>query len=289
DEAAELRDLREKEQAPRYLHRGVRAEEEAFQRAVAAYRKGGRVLWVVNVVARAQALADRLEKELETRVLCYHSRYRLMDRQSAHTATVAAFQQRGAPAIAVTTQVCEMSLDLDAEVLITEHAPVTSLVQRFGRANRHLAVEGRLGELLTYLAERLAPYSKEELAGAAELLAALGDEPVSQHQLAELLQEHAPARRLSTGDSSFLDGGYYAVPGDFREPGDYAQQSVLDADLAEVLAALKVHRPIDGWIVPVPRKHAEMAAAEASALPAHLGVAPASCYRSDRGFVVPEG
>ena len=40
------------------------------------------------------------------------------------------------PAIAVTTQVCEMSLDLDADMLVTEVAPVTAMVQRFGRSNR---------------------------------------------------------------------------------------------------------------------------------------------------------
>jgi CRISPR-associated endonuclease/helicase Cas3 len=287
-EASELRDLQAKERAPRYLHRPVSSKREAFEVATKAWRdEKRRVLWVVNVVARAQALAGQLERELGSPVLCYHSRYRLKDRQPIHDATVVAFKQSGAPAIAVTTQVCEMSLDLDAEVLITEHAPVTSLVQRFGRANRHLADPQRLGELVTYPPEDGRPYGKEELAGAEGFLAALGSKPVSQADLAELLRAHAPSRRLSTGDTSFLESGYYAVPGDFRETDDYAQQAVLDADLADVLAALKERRPIDGWLVPVPRRQLMERPPRASELAQFLGVAPAGCYSPNRGFVAP--
>lgn len=287
-EAAELQDLRQKEEAPRYLHRAVLSDDEAFAEAIAAWDQGRRVLWVVNVVARAQALADRLEQALGAPVLCYHSRYRLGDRQKAHEETVKAFQQRGSRAIAVTTQVCEMSLDLDAEVLITEQAPVTSLVQRFGRANRHLANGGRLGELLTYPPKSILPYSKEELGGAAELLAALDSGPVSQARLAQLLQLHAPARPLSRDESSFLESGYYAVPGNFREADDYARRAVLDVDLPAVLAAAKARRPIDGWMLSVPRRHLMEKGEDAAELPDYIGIAPGRCYRPDRGFVVPE-
>jgi CRISPR-associated endonuclease/helicase Cas3 len=288
-QSGELEDLWEKERAPRYLHSGVASLDEAFGKAITAFRDGRRVLWVVNVVARAQKLADQLEQALGLRVLCYHSRYRLQDRRSAHEATVAAFQQRTAPAIAITTQVCEMGLDLDAEVLVTEHAPVTSLVQRFGRANRHLAVPGRLGELVTYPPESSSPYAKDDLAGAVDLLAALGNEPVSQARLAELLQVWAPARRRSTGETSFLESGYYAIPGDFREPDDYSHQAVLDADLPDVLAAVKARRPIDRWLVSVPRRQLMDRPKNADDLPSYLGVASARCYRSNRGFIVPEG
>ncbi|HAJ61331.1 MAG TPA: hypothetical protein DCP31_20455, partial [Cyanobacteria bacterium UBA8543] len=61
--------------------------------------------------------------------------------------------------IAVTTQVCEMSLDLDADILITELAPISSLVQRFGRANRHRARGDEFrAKLLVYEPEKPEPY-----------------------------------------------------------------------------------------------------------------------------------
>ncbi len=45
--------------------------------------------------------------------------------------------------IAVTTQVAEMSLDLDADILISEIAPVPSMIQRLGRLNRRINLENR--------------------------------------------------------------------------------------------------------------------------------------------------
>src|SRR5262249_38319382 len=107
-ETAALDDLVRMEGHPRYRVAPLAGEKEAFVRAIAAYRDGARVLWVVNVVSRSQELADRLEQELGVPVLCYHSRYRLEDRQRVHRATVDAFQEKRR-AIAVTTQVCEMS------------------------------------------------------------------------------------------------------------------------------------------------------------------------------------
>src|SRR5262249_17667627 len=158
-------------------------------------RKGERVLWVVNTVHRCQQTAMLLERELEkalqikVKVLTYHSRFRLCDRQRIHGETITAFQQDGAAVLAVTTQVCEMSLDLDADVLITEVAPVPSLVQRFGRANRHLA-KGRdfRAQLYTYQPESFRPYTPKDMQGATAFLTALGTGDVSQRRMAELLE-----------------------------------------------------------------------------------------------------
>ena len=38
--------------------------------------------------------------------------------------------------IAVTTQVVEVSLDIDYDILFTQIAPLDALIQRFGRVNR---------------------------------------------------------------------------------------------------------------------------------------------------------
>src|SRR5690606_5006194 len=136
--------------------------------AVEAYRAGKRVLWVVNTVARCQAVARALERCLGEPVTVYHSRFLLGDRQSVHQRTIEAFKQEGKPALAITTQVCEMSLDLDAEVLITELAPFTALVQRLGRSNRHLRYES--SQVWVYEPEAPAPYSAEELEASRSLL-----------------------------------------------------------------------------------------------------------------------
>ena len=69
-------------------------------------------------------------------LLCYHSRFKLIDRVKRHDAVVRAFRKGRPAALAITTQVCEMSLDMDADLLVTEACPVTSLIQRMGRCNR---------------------------------------------------------------------------------------------------------------------------------------------------------
>ena len=118
-----LQDLEDKENHLRYRLEPVDNFTSAFSKATQAYRKDDRVLWVVNTVDRCLAISKKLAAELKLEVLTYHSRFRLIDRQKVHTDTVKlfAFQKDGErkPAIAVTTQVCEMSLDLDADVLIT--------------------------------------------------------------------------------------------------------------------------------------------------------------------------
>jgi CRISPR-associated endonuclease/helicase Cas3 len=224
--ASEDAELKKQEENPRYRLQPVADEEAAFQKAVAAYREGKRVLWVVNTVKRCQRIADRLAIELGVDVLSYHSRFKLEDRKNTHQKTVAAFQQEGQPAIAVTTQVCEMSLDLDAEVLLTEHAPVPSLVQRFGRANRHLKYLVAL--LHTYAPEDNKPYFKEELEIAKAFLAEIGERDVSQAELASLLETHSLDEPASDNTAKFLESGYFATPGKFRDADEFALPCVLD-------------------------------------------------------------
>ena len=286
--ASEDAELHKIESHPRYRLEPVTGWGEAMEQAIAAYRNGQRVLWVVNRVAECQRIAGLLETMLGVEVLTYHSRFRLLDRKDVHAATVAAFQQKDKPAIAVTTQVCEMSLDLDADVLISEVAPIPSLVQRFGRANRHLAkgLEFR-ARLLTYRAEKDLPYQKEELEVAAEFLAEFGAGDVSQRQLAEALERHAKGEPLSDGSARFLESGYFAVRGEFRDIDEFAAPCVLTSDLGAVKALVKAHELYDGFIVNVPKSHKlKPEDFERPAwLPKYLELANGDLYSPKRGFL----
>lgn len=290
-------ELTERENHPRYRLEPVANFDAAFDKAVNAYRHGERVLWVVNIVDRCLAIAQKLRialKDLDTEVLTYHSRFRLCDRQSVHAKTVKAFaiQHDGAErtaAIAVTTQVCEMSLDLDADVLITETAPIPSLVQRFGRANRHLARGlGFRATLHTYSPPAHLPYQEDELAIAAAFLDSFQGQDVSQRQLAEALEHYAPPERESDGSSRFLDSGYYATPGNFRDTDEFAVPCVLDRDLPAVQAILNSPEKYrkEPYIINVPKKWANARTEEHSWLPKYLGVATwEGHYDESQGFV----
>jgi len=244
------------------------------------------VLWVVNTVRRCQDVTAQLEKELGIKILTYHSRFKLIDRQRIHAATVAAFQQKESAAIAITTQVCEMSLDLDADVLITEVAPISSLVQRFGRANRHLArgMDFR-ATLHTYYPEKSLPYAEEEIQAATSFLNELGTGDVSQRSMAEMLERFSLKEREADGSARFLDGGYFATRGAFRDTDDYTHPSVLNSDLEQVKAHIDEHKPYDGFIVGVPKRFADVSDMRPSWLPKYLGIASADFYSPDRGFI----
>jgi CRISPR-associated endonuclease/helicase Cas3 len=295
-----LDDLKEKEEHPRYNLEPVDNFDMAFEQAVRAYQAGERVLWVVNTVDRCLAIAEKLGnheemKKLNAKVLTYHSRFRLQDRQKVHTRTIEAFAyQKNAGerkrAIAVTTQVCEMSLDLDADLLITEVAPVSSLVQRFGRANRHLARGDEFRATLhTYAAPHHLPYSKDDLEIATKFLAELSQQSISQYQLAEALENHSKPERDADGSARFLDSGYYATPGSFRDTDEFSVPCILDTDLEVVKAILKSKETYkkEPFMISVPRKWANWETEHHSWLPKYIGVAETVGHydNPERGFV----
>jgi CRISPR-associated endonuclease/helicase Cas3 len=185
----------------------------------------------------------------------------------------------------VTTQVCEMSLDLDADVLVSEHAPISSLVQRFGRANRHRRRgDAFRAKLLTYAPESDAPYDRKDLDAAKSFLAGLAGRDVSQRELSEGLERHARIERDASGTTSFVSGGYFATPGALRESDDIGAPVILDGDVESFRALDRRGEPTDGLRLTVPKKYARPA--EGSGLPLWLRIAESARYDPWLGFIV---
>lgn len=291
-EREDFEDLKLKEQNERYQLHYLDGFEAAFTKAAEAYREGKRVLWVVNTVDRCIAISKKLADFLKTtQVLTYHGRFTLADRQKAHKKTVAAFQaEKDSPperAIAVTTQVCEMSLDLDADVLITELAPISSLVQRFGRANRHLYRD--FADIYIYRSPKDKPYHKDELSTADKFLnSLLGESRISQLKLAESLADFAKQERYADETATFLNSGYFALSGNFRDVDEFTVPCILDRDLDEVepffdKESKEKHRK-EGYIINVPKKEAMPDDCKRSWMPKYLGVVPSEKYNETTGF-----
>jgi len=291
DDRETLETLEEAENSPRYnIHPipDLNARDRLIETAIDAYRppKPQRVLWVVNTVDRCREIAWRLEQELSESVLVYHSRFRLKDRHDRHNETVSAFAMKSdepKPAIAVTTQVCEMSLDLDADVLITEQAPITSLVQRFGRANRHLARGKKFqAQIYVYPTPKQLPYNDDELKGVEAFLNEVTG-IASQAQLAEALQKRSPPVHSAKSESAFTKSSYWAVAESYREDDGYSISVVLDRDLKEVRQCMEDKKPIDGFILPIPR-HLAKSDDRPEWLPNYLAIADANLYCEKMGF-----
>lgn len=103
-----------------------------------AVRKQQKILVVCNQVIRAQTLYNDLS-ELYPRIdkMLIHSRFKRADRAKLENTLKDKFNQMNSKScIVVSTQVVEVSLDISFDMLITECAPIDSLVQRFGRINR---------------------------------------------------------------------------------------------------------------------------------------------------------
>ncbi|MEO5331403.1 MAG: CRISPR-associated helicase Cas3' [Magnetococcus sp. YQC-5] len=118
--------------------------------ALTAARSGARVLVIRNTVQWAIATQKSMENQAATMpgllLQCagiaapHHSRYAFNDRKLLDTAIEARFGKGILPpggVVATSTQTIEQSLDIDADLLITDLCPMDVLLQRIGRLHRH--------------------------------------------------------------------------------------------------------------------------------------------------------
>ena len=278
-----LEDLTASAELPRYEVAELDDDAEAERTVRAAILAQEDVLWVVNTVDRAQSLAQRVS---DLYPICYHSRFTLDDRKRRHAEVIRAFQRstRGGR-LAITTQVCEMSLDLDARMLVSELAPISSLIQRMGRCNRHgRPGHNKLGRVRFCRPDKDLPYAPEEMRLAERFVADIAGRQISQAQLEERLEHYTQGQgREADRWTAFLDDGAWAASRatDLRDTTDYTVQAVLDDRVDEFLHRQRAAEPTDGLIVRVPRA----SGAVDQRLPRYLRTAPADNYNPLLGFL----
>lgn len=110
---------------------------------------GARVLVVMNTVRRAMALLRALESRSEVEgswlfrceevVCCHHGRFAPADRVLLDARVTERFGPCSlpGPVVLVGTQTLEQSLDIDADLMVSDLAPADVLLQRVGRLHRH--------------------------------------------------------------------------------------------------------------------------------------------------------
>jgi CRISPR-associated endonuclease/helicase Cas3 len=99
------------------------------------FSQRAKVLVVVNTVRKAIELKKKFKDAGLQNVKLLHSRFILKDRKEKEREIMKFFnsQEKG---LWITTQLAEVSLDLDADYLFTELSTADSLIQRMGRCNR---------------------------------------------------------------------------------------------------------------------------------------------------------
>jgi CRISPR-associated endonuclease/helicase Cas3 len=116
----------------------IEDQTNAIARVLATVGRAEPVLWIRSTVA--DAIADhRKFASANIPTLLHHSRYADDDRQYLDRQVLAALGPLGLRTgiVVVSTQTCEQSLDIDADLLVTDAVPADVLLQRLGRLHRH--------------------------------------------------------------------------------------------------------------------------------------------------------
>ncbi|MGD2180935.1 CRISPR-associated helicase Cas3' [Lusitaniella coriacea] len=267
---------RKLEELPRYrlcyFPEATENSPEVWQEVLKALSAGQKVLWVTNSVQTCINIYRQAETEIAANLpeqsiqrLIYHSRFRYRDRVNKHKQVIEAFKSSNA-VFAVTTQVCEMSLDLSADLLISSLAPAAALVQRLGRLNRFVVEDkngnislksGRISTAIIYAWKKDdLPYTKTELDTGKKLIAQLESRSeISQQQLAGV------SAKLDTTSPEqirgmWLEGNWCTYPEPARKEG-YTVTVLLEQDIAEIKkkAMLRLDKSFmkeaQGWSVSI--------------------------------------
>lgn len=195
-----------------------------------------RSIVVVNTVERAQNLYIDIKNQLDSRgmtdrLILLHARFLAEGRRSLEEEAIGHFKEGGTGhAILVATQVIEVGLDISAERLHTDLAPVSAIVQRAGRCARF---KDEAGTVHVYELPRTddgkrqyAPYLSEQKALTNETArcleevsgqivdfdgeSAMVDRVLSQYDVNDL-QAIAPAERRLQVSKAIRSGGPHWV------------------------------------------------------------------------------
>lgn len=118
----------------------MKGRDDLIKEAYIRASNGEIILWIENTRSEAQRVYSQFHSnDFEVGIL--HSSYTYRDRQNNETKWINKLGKNGdrsKGAILISTQVCEQSVDIDADLLITALCPSDMLFQRMGRLHRHL-------------------------------------------------------------------------------------------------------------------------------------------------------
>ena len=118
----------------------ISSQTDAIDLLIAAKAAGAACVWIRNAVDDAiDAVLELRKRGIEAYLL--HARFALIDRLKHENEVMNNFGKKrksGKGKILIATQVVEASLDLDFDVMVSDLAPIGSLVQRAGRLWRHM-------------------------------------------------------------------------------------------------------------------------------------------------------
>ena len=228
------------------------------------HKPGTLTLAIVNTVDHAQSIYQELLNSrrisLAASKTLVHSRFRASERAEKQAAVTAPVDSSGPGMVVVATQAVEAGVDISARTLITELAPWSSMVQRFGRCNR--TGEDERGEIFWVDAgQDTAPYGTEDVVPARELLKALEGKSVGPSDLEKLAGDLEDMEHLTVIRRRDVVGLFDTTPdlsGSYLDVSQYVRGmdernvSVFWRDIPEEGPDQAAPKPLHSEVVSVP-------------------------------------
>jgi CRISPR-associated endonuclease/helicase Cas3 len=245
----------------RYLINASAADGEMWQMVSDCVVRGKKILWVRNRVDWANEIYYECRRRFPgVTVNVYHSRFRYKDRSIRHRRVIDRFKREGEATILVATQVAEMSLDLSADLLISDIAPIPALIQRMGRLNRRStpdkpqpAKPALIRPLPRNESNVELPYDKGELAQTERWLHALiaRNKALHQRDLSEAFADLSEVKEYDLAAAEeracFFSGLWRTKPGTTRGEG-HTVTVILEADLKAWRTSNSKDEPPRDWL-----------------------------------------
>lgn len=155
---------------------------------------GKSVLVCCNTVKRTQQIYGEMRRRLHgnAQIVLLHGRFnskdRLVKERIIQTATGTQSTERKS-IVLVATQVVEVSLDIDMDIIYTDPAPLEALIQRFGRVNRRRLKEWVPVCVFTEPADGQGIYKDELIGAALGVLDKNDDQIINEELISDWLDE----------------------------------------------------------------------------------------------------
>lgn len=139
-----------------YIYKLNKSLEEDIDKIIENFNMGKNVLIVRNTVKKSVETYKLLKEEGIKEIILYNANFKKRDRMKKENEIYERLKGEK-KFILIATQVVEVSLDIDFEILFTDIAPIDSLIQRFGRVNRKKQI-GSYGDIFIYSKTDIKPY-----------------------------------------------------------------------------------------------------------------------------------
>lgn len=169
-----------------------------------------KILIIKNTVNESIDLYKNLSKS-EENINLLHSRFKFQDKQKKYDeiSSINKKENEDKTIIWITTQLVETSLDIDFDVVISDLAPMESLIQRMGRCNRHNSKE--YGKFYILENKKFIPYENKLKIPSLKNIKKYNNKIIGQKTRNEILENYYEEKSVIKYYESEIKSAEYSI------------------------------------------------------------------------------